>query len=348
MTDGVPRLIVTVSGGPSRGRKAALHPGEALLVGRSELCGFVVPKDDQLAAKHFEIRWDGARADLRQLGRAAETRLNGEPVAAAEVPHAAWIRAGETDFTVHVEARSAPPPELELDEDEEEGATTAKGEGDAEAGAPPFATEEPEPEPEADEALYAEDEELRWNALQARRLAQIERAARRTAVERALPILLAAAAEEPLHAVLDAARSPRILEVLREAVEEHRSLYEGVKGEALDDVAPYLVRLDAGSRLLGQLVGEGWARRWGIFTEGAVPRREIRRHLRRFLMVEDEKRGEPLYFRFYDPGVLRAFWPTCSRRQRAELLGPLRSFLVEGERGEVLRLAASGKVEPAS
>ncbi len=331
------RLVLAVCTGPLRGRKAALGAGESLTVGRTDLSGFAIPRDEHLAAKHFELSWDGARARLRALGKAGETRLGGEAVTDGEVPHGGWIRAGETDFTVHVEGRTPAPPEAD---EEGEGADAAAEEEPGED--PPFPAEEVDPDPRDDE-----DEEPRWNALQARRQARRVRAVRESGVAGALPILLARAEAGPVHAILDAARSPRILQVLREAVEEHRSLYEGVEGETLDDVAPYLVRLEAGSRLLGQLVREGWTRRWGDYTEGAVQRRELRRHLRRFLMVEDEKTSAPLYFRFYDPGVLRAFWPTCSRRQAAELLGPLAAFLVEGERGEVLRLSGSGKVERA-
>src|SRR6185503_17654576 len=47
---------------------------------------------------------------------------------------------------------------------------------------------------------------------------------------------------DPLFAVLDAARGPRVLEVLRESVEEYRSLYEGIKGDAMAMQAPHLVR----------------------------------------------------------------------------------------------------------
>ncbi len=153
------------------------------------------------------------------------------------------------------------------------------------------------------------------------------------------------ARREPIHAVLDAARTPRILTVLREAVEEHRSLYEGVEGETLDEVAPYLVRLRGDSRLLSQLVTEGWTRRWGIYLEGDVRQRELRRHLRRFLVVEEDDTRERLYFRYYDPGALRDVWPTCSRRQRDELLGPLRAFVLEGPKGEILRLSADRDTE---
>ena len=48
---------------------------------------------------------------------------------------------------------------------------------------------------------------------------------------------------QPLYAVLDAARDIKILAVLMESKEEHQSLYEGVQGAQLSQVAPYLVRL---------------------------------------------------------------------------------------------------------
>ena len=57
-------------------------------------------------------------------------------------------------------------------------------------------------------------------------------------------------APETSYAVLDAARSDRILELLRESVERYQSLYEGIGGEKLEAVAPYLVRLPKGTRLL--------------------------------------------------------------------------------------------------
>ena len=97
------RLIVAVCAGPLRGRKAALRPGETLRIGRTELAGFSVPKDGRLSAQHFELRWDGARARVRDLGSITGTKLNGEATADGEVQHGGWIRAGDTDFTVHVE-----------------------------------------------------------------------------------------------------------------------------------------------------------------------------------------------------------------------------------------------------
>ncbi len=145
------------------------------------------------------------------------------------------------------------------------------------------------------------------------------------------------ASRGPLYAVLDGARDPRILELLHEAPDEHRSLYEGTRGEALEAVAPYLVRFRDDSGLLERLVLEGWERRWGIFLATPASFREARRHLRRFLMVEVEDTLQRLYFRFYDPGVLREFLPTCTVRQVAELLGEAEAALGEAADGSLAR-----------
>lgn len=147
-------------------------------------------------------------------------------------------------------------------------------------------------------------------------------------------------AEAPLFAVLDAARDDRILEVLRESVEEYRSLYEGIKGEALANVAPYLVALPRGARLLARLVAEGWGRRWGIFLTSERPFDEVRTHLRRFLMVVNEDDQKRLYFRYYDPVTLRVFLPSTTARQAAELFGPIQAFFTEGDSGDVRRFDA--------
>lgn len=124
-----------------------------------------------------------------------------------------------------------------------------------------------------------------------------------------------------LYALVDAARDPRVLTVLRRSVDTHESLYEGAAGAAFDDVAPYLVKLMPDSRLLERLLSEGWGEAWGVFLVSGEPFREVRRHLRRFLMVHELPTMRRLYFRFYDPRVLRDFLPIASRRQRGELFG---------------------------
>jgi uncharacterized protein DUF4123/type III secretion system (T3SS) inner membrane Yop/YscD-like protein len=138
----------------------------------------------------------------------------------------------------------------------------------------------------------------------------------------------------PIFAVLDAARSRRIVQLLQESANEHRSLYDGIQGETFAWVAPYVVEFASGpSPLLESLVHEGWAQSWGVYFTSAHPFGEVRRHLRRFLMVNDPA-GKPMYFRFYDPRVLARFLPLCTQAQLDELFERVGRFVAEGQGGE--------------
>src|SRR6218665_216382 len=149
------------------------------------------------------------------------------------------------------------------------------------------------------------------------------------AKERALTLL--SQQGPPLFAVLDAARDERILVLLRESIDECRSLYEGSKGDAMEEIAPYLVRFSKESNLLAALVKEGWGRSWGIYLTCTQTFVEVRRHLRKFLMVEAEGMDDSLYFRYYDPRVLSTFLATSTEDQLRDFQGLLMQFLFEDE-----------------
>lgn len=279
------RAILEIRSGPREGEKTILDPGGSLRVGRTDRADLVIEADRKMAAVHFEIRWDGARCSLADRSGSGAL-LGGRTVTEAEVPHGGWIRAGGTDFSVHVEGRTPPRRDRR---------------------SPPLSPE-----------IEARREQV-WRAL--------------------------AAEPGPLHAVLDVARSLRIQELLRESVDEARSLYEGPRGVVLADVAPRLVRFSKGSRLLERLVREGFGERWGVYLTCGRPFKEVRAHLRRFLIVTEEETSERLYFRYYDPAVLRVFLPTCGPRQREQLFGEIGSFLMEGERGDLVRFSRSAAPE---
>ncbi|MBL8741382.1 MAG: DUF4123 domain-containing protein [Myxococcales bacterium] len=141
-----------------------------------------------------------------------------------------------------------------------------------------------------------------------------------------------------LYAVLDAARAERVLWLLQESIDEHKNLYEGVEGRALDNVAPYLVRFEPGSSLLRRLLLAGWGDAWGVFFRSKDHPKEVRRQLRRFLMVLDDANSERMYFRFYDPRVMREFHAVATNRQRAELLFGMTEMVLEAEDGSPLVL----------
>jgi hypothetical protein len=138
----------------------------------------------------------------------------------------------------------------------------------------------------------------------------------------------------PLWAVLDAARDDRVLALLYSTGAEHCSLYEGSQGTALADVAPYLVRVDPGSPLLAQLA-PGWGRAWGVWLTSHASAKVIRSRLRRLLMVHVGDSPRPMYFRFYDPRVLRVMLPSATPRQVSWFFGDgeIGSYVVESRDG---------------
>jgi len=145
----------------------------------------------------------------------------------------------------------------------------------------------------------------------------------------------------PLFALLDAARDERIVQLLSGSPEEVRSLYEGNAASELANVAPYLLNLPDGSPWLETLVAAGWGKSWGIYLTSAQPFPEVRKHLRRFLLVELEE-GKQVYFRFYDPRVLRIFLETAIPAEINGFFGPVASYLSESEDGQTLIKYAAG------
>ncbi len=272
-----PRAIVEVRFGVHARKRAVIEPGRALRVGRTELADLVVPSDLLLSTVHFELRWDGERCLLRDMGGAKGTLMAGQPVVEGEVPNGAWIRAGATDFSVYIEGHTPPAWDAQ-----------------------PFSS----------------------GGARARALIELGNEA----------------AKGTLFAVLDAARDDRIQVLLRESVDEHDSLYQGVKAETMAEVAPYLVKIRKDSRLLPQLISEGWGGAWGIYLVCESPLRDVRAHLRKLLFVASEEDEEVRYFRFYDPRVLRIFMPTCTVRQEDELFGEIAQLLCEDEVGGILRI----------
>jgi Domain of unknown function (DUF4123)/Inner membrane component of T3SS, cytoplasmic domain len=140
---------------------------------------------------------------------------------------------------------------------------------------------------------------------------------------------------QPLYVILDAARDIKILAMLTQTKEEHQSLYEGVQGDKLAHVAPYLVRLQKDSLLLGSLVLEGWGNSWGVYLTCDRDFHEVRRHLRHFLEVQLPD-GKQVYFRYYDPRVLRVYLPTCNADETKQFFGPIKCYLTEDEKPETL------------
>jgi hypothetical protein len=140
---------------------------------------------------------------------------------------------------------------------------------------------------------------------------------------------------EPIYALVDAARTPDTWALVSKSREPHMSLFEGPKAHELESVAPYLVGLTGNDPTLDSLVYSGWGQGWATYLTSGAGFHDLRNHLRRQLMADTEG-GKKVYFRFYDPRVLRTYLAACTPEEVIQFFGPVRLFMMEGEDPEIV------------
>lgn len=133
-----------------------------------------------------------------------------------------------------------------------------------------------------------------------------------------------------IYAILDAARDNAIYPKLAESDNKKVCLLIGEQARELATVAPYLIELDEDDPFTQWLLDRGWGKSWGIFAESTATFVGLRNHFRSFLRVTDED-AKTLFFRYYDPRVLRVFLPTCDQEQLETMFGPVNRYVTEGE-----------------
>jgi hypothetical protein len=144
-----------------------------------------------------------------------------------------------------------------------------------------------------------------------------------------------------IYAIIDGARGGQVHARVKESGMEQCCLFRGELHPELAEAAPYLAKLAPDLPLANWFLG-AWGESRGILVESAADMRMLRRHFRTFLMVYSED-GKPLYFRYYDPRVLRLFLPTCNAAELKIMFGPVEAYLVENDDGSgILRFAFSG------
>lgn len=146
----------------------------------------------------------------------------------------------------------------------------------------------------------------------------------------------------PVYAVIDGASAPGLLEKLDQSRLRSACVMEGELDPGMAHMAPYLVALEPEDDFTGWLLGECWGKHAGIFAIADASLWELRSHLMRLLVAYDEA-GNRLFFRYYDPRVLRVYFPTCNPGELAEFFGPVRAFVAEDEKpGAALDYRNSG------
>jgi hypothetical protein len=148
--------------------------------------------------------------------------------------------------------------------------------------------------------------------------------------------------DSQLYAVLDGASVPNLLSLLAQHAVVNECLFRGELDPELAQTAPYVAQLPAPSGFTNLLLTQGFGNHWGIFAQSSGDFRTLRMHFRKFLTVWDPD-GKPLFFRYYDPRVLRVYLPTCNAEELRVLFGPVSAYFAEGETGDTLeRFTFSG------
>lgn len=132
------------------------------------------------------------------------------------------------------------------------------------------------------------------------------------------------------YSLLDGARMNVNLFIAKEMNSLSDSLYVGNSKELLADVAPYLFSCSTDNDFTSWYIKNGWGNAWGIIISTTANFEDCHKHFRKFLLVKTEDNRE-LYFRFYDPRVLKIFLPTCTKSQLIDFFGPIDYFIVEGD-----------------
>lgn len=136
--------------------------------------------------------------------------------------------------------------------------------------------------------------------------------------------------ESQLYAVLDGASITTLRQLFVEHKVDNICLYRGELEPDVAEMAPYLAHLAPESSFTRLFLQKGWGSHWGILAISNGDFRTLRMHFRKFLMVWDPE-GKPLYFRYYDPRVLRIYLPSCNTDELQTVFGPIEAYIVEGE-----------------
>lgn len=137
------------------------------------------------------------------------------------------------------------------------------------------------------------------------------------------------------YAILDGASVDGLLDQLYSCYPEFVCLYRGELAPDMAEVAPYLIQLEQGHRFTQWLLNNYFGHHWGIFAVSAADIHALRKHFRTFLMVQGPD-GKPVYFRYYDPRVLRLYLPTCNEEETLQIFGPVQEFLLEDDQASAL------------
>ena len=138
-----------------------------------------------------------------------------------------------------------------------------------------------------------------------------------------------------LYAVVDAARSDKVLVRLVDAQSSCPSLFAGTDREPLFSAGPFLVSPWEDADLFEWLTTEAWGAAMVVFLTSQAPYGQVLHHLQSLLKAVTEEDAEVL-FRYYDPRVLRTYLSSCDAASAWRFMGPVVHWMAESDAGDEL------------
>jgi pSer/pThr/pTyr-binding forkhead associated (FHA) protein len=323
-------LTLLIKSGDDAGKRITI-PGDApFRIGRSTEAEFRYSADSLLSALHFAIETNENNCIVRDLGSRFGTSVNGIKIAESAIHDGDEILAGRTVFSVMLaggssngaHSVSASSSNLSIASTLSAVQSTNLA-STASASATQSQPRQTQPLSLVNTATPAPSPAKRYELTAAQQ--KIIQHLRQT--------------KATLFGLFDAAREPSIIARIQRAAEseslQYQCLYDGEKGDDYSAFGPWLIQLPKETKFLEELVAEGWGKSWGVYLICDKPFADTRRHLRKFLMVTLPD-GRQVFFRFYDPRVLRTYLPTCNESEVKEFAGPIDRYLAESVDGEEL------------
>jgi hypothetical protein len=154
------------------------------------------------------------------------------------------------------------------------------------------------------------------------------------AIERNAAIRKLVPSREALFAVLDGASVPKLPTRLKEDGVQAVNLLSDKPAPDIALTGPWLVTMT--QKTFADWVIANWGQHWGVLVTSAMPFEELVPHFRSLVQARLPD-GRTVFFRFYDPRVLRVLLPTCDADQLQQIFGAASQFVMEDEAGGVLR-----------
>jgi hypothetical protein len=108
-------------------------------------------------------------------------------------------------------------------------------------------------------------------------------------------------------------------------------LQTSIQPEDFQEITPHLFPCETDSQLYDWITTDGRGDSWGIFIKSELDLETLATQLQKLLIVSMQTDGRQVYFRFYDPRVLRGFLPTCQTTQLKEIFTGVENFYCEDE-----------------